>query len=63
MAGKQQPGRQLGEGNLAFSKQSTPGGGRKVPYVDTGTGTNAGGIRGSVSSTAPSGSRVPSWKK
>lgn len=31
----------------------------KVPYVDVGTGSNAGGIRGSVSDRAPSGTRVP----
>ena len=63
MPSKKLPGRVIGEGAKAFSSQSTPNGGRRVPFVDVGTGTNAGGVKGSASSTAPSGTRVPTWKK
>jgi hypothetical protein len=59
MPGKKSPGRLVaGDGKQAFSSSQSPSGGKRVPYVDS-LASNAGGIRGS----APSGSRVPSWKK
>jgi hypothetical protein len=63
MPGKKQPGRLVaGDGPRAVSSPSTPTG-RKVPFVDVGVGSNAGGIKGSASSSSPSGLRVPDWRK
>jgi hypothetical protein len=69
MPGKQQPGKQLGQGRLAFSTSQSPSGGSKVPRVDVARGADGsfvgsgGGIRPNPNDKPISGTRVPDWRK
>jgi hypothetical protein len=60
MADKQ-AGRIVQYGKPAFSTSPTPSG-SKVPKVDVGAGSNAGGLRANPNDKALSGRRVPDWR-
>jgi hypothetical protein len=56
MPGKKQPGRSIGDGPAAFSKQQNPGGGSKVPSNQRASGNTK------AHQPAPATKRVPDWK-